>query len=111
MNKRLLENRNGHKVFVEEKDDTLWIHQEQDVQSALDYAKRRYNEVSHKGYKNELRKKNIVHVGYWPNVIVLKMKQETGKDLFSPDQDMFESACKELETNYSAFKTSPGKYL
>ena len=111
MNKRLLDASNGRKVWMEEKDDKLVIHSESDVSAALEYAKQRRNEVSQKSYKSALRKKNMVLVGSWPNEVILKCKAETGKDLFSPDEDMFEAACKELETNYSAFKYIPGKYF
>ena len=111
MNKRLLESANGRNVWMEEKDDKLFIHTESDVSASLEYAKQRRNEVHQKSYKSALRKKNMVLVGSWPNEIILKMKAETGKDLFSADPDMFEVACKELETNYSAFKYIPGKYF
>ena len=111
MEKRLLEERHGRKVYVEEKDDKLFVHETQDISSALEYAKKMYNAVPQKSYRSELRKKNIVRLGAWPNIIIEKMMRETGKNLFSPDQDEFEAACKELETNYSAFKTAPGKYF
>lgn len=112
MNKRLIEGRAGRSsIWMEEKDDKLLIHSEQDVSGALEYALQRRNAVNQKSYKSELRKKNMVAVGWWPNEIILKVKAETGKDLFSTDKDMFEAACKELETNYPAFKYAPGKYL
>jgi hypothetical protein len=111
MDKRLLESSNGRNVWMEEKDDKLVIHSESDVSASLEYAKQRRSEVHQKSYKSALRKKNMVLVGSWPNEIVLKLKAETGLDLFSPDPDMFEAACKRLESDYSAFKYIPGKYF
>ena len=113
MQKRLLEHdaQTGRKQWMEEKDDTIWIREEQDIQEVLDYNQISYNSTSHKGFKNELRKKNMWHVMSVPCIVVAKMLHDKGINLLSADESEFERACKELKSaEYSKFRLTPGKW-
>lgn len=93
---------------MEEKDDTLWVREEQDISSAIEENKKSYNLVSHKGYKSALRKKNMWKAASIPNIIVEKWKRELNVDVFN-DEDWPKVRKLLNDPEYQFLRTSPGK--
>lgn len=101
----------GRKVFAEDKGKELLITKTIDksvIQRHLDENKRQYNATSHKGYRNELRKKNMWKVASIPLWVVEDWKRK-GIDIFT-DEGLERVAALLNTEEYKWLRTSPGKF-
>jgi hypothetical protein len=78
------------------------------IKKHLEMNKQEYNSVSHKGYKNALRQKNMWRAASIPNIIVEKWKKEENIDIFR-DEDWPKIRAKLNSEEFKFLRTSPGK--
>jgi len=99
------------KVTFEAKDGLLIVHEEVNpalIKKHLEMNKQEYNAISHKGYKNALRQKNMWRAASIPNVIVERWKKEENLDIFK-DEDWPKIRAKLNSEEFKFLRTSPGK--
>jgi hypothetical protein len=78
------------------------------IKKHLELNKQEYNSISHKGYKNALRKKNVWRAASIPNIIVEKWLKEENINIFK-DEDWPKVVAKLNSEEYRDLRTSPGK--
>ena len=78
------------------------------IKKHLDMNKQEYNSISHKGYKNAMRQKNMWRAASIPNIIVEKWKKEENLDIFR-DEDWPKIRAKLNSEEFKFLRTSPGK--
>lgn len=101
---------NGRSVYAEDSLDGLIITKTFDkskVKAHLDGNKQSYNNVSHKGFKAALRKKNIWKAASIPNSVV-EMWLKEGIDVFN-DNHWEKVKAKLNSDEFKYLRTSPGK--
>jgi len=99
------------KVTFEAKDGLLIVHEEVNpalIKRHLEMNKKEYNAISHKGFKNTLRGKNMWRAASIPNQILLKWKIEENLDIFR-DEDWPKIKAKLNSEEFKSLRTSPGK--
>lgn len=98
-------------VTFEKKDGLLIVHEQVNpvlVKKHLEANKQEYNAITHKGYKNALRQKNMWRAASIPNIIVEKWKKEENLDIFR-DEDWPKIKAKLNSEEFKFLRTSPGK--
>ena len=107
MKKRLFDQSEGVTEYFHYDDmtDTSFIETVQDVEPHIEMAKaiRNNQEITKQGIKD-----GWWHIGHLPDVIILKMKEEDGVDVF--DRNHWPKVGQLLNDKYSAFKLTDGKH-
>jgi hypothetical protein len=99
------------KVEVEQKDGKLLVHESIPkglLDAYIERNKKEYNAVSHKGYKNALKKAKFWRAASIPNIICEKWLKEEGIDIFN-EEDWPKIQAKLNSEEYKFLRTSPGK--
>ena len=77
------------------------------IKQHLEMNKQEYNSISHKGYKNALRQKNMWRAASIPNILIEKWKKEENIDIFN-DDDWPKIRAKLNSEEFKFLRTSPG---
>lgn len=99
------------KVEFEQKDGLLIVKETVNpalIKKHLEMNKQEYNMISHKGYRNALRQKNMWRAASIPNIIIEKWKKEENLDIFNND-DWPKIRAKLNSEEFKFLRTSPGK--